>query len=216
MIRWQLQVALAALVAGCATTPATTPCSPRGFSCRGRQPSEPLKVHEPPDSQAVVYRVGNGVEPEQAATALCEQVLSPFGSASVLGEAVSVQDAVGAHELARDLLRNVASAQTPKSAGGGGLSPPTMCAAHSFTCRGRQPSEPTKAKEPAEPLTLVYPIATDLPPEQVANTLCEQVLSPFGSASVLGRAVSVQDTPGTHERVKLLFLNVDKPVPAKN
>lgn len=206
----QLVVGFAALAAGCATAPAPVPCSERNFSCRGRQPSVPLQIRELPDSQALIYPLAEWLSPEQVAQTLCEQVLSPFGSASVVGSAVSVQDAVGAQEAARELLRSVAALPVPKSdvkiTGG----QRAVCSQHGFSCRGRQLDDATKALTLDDPLTLVYPIATDIQAEQVANTLCVQVLSPLGSASVIGNGVAVQDTPGIHERARQLFLNVDK------
>lgn len=202
------QFVVASLVlVSCATVPTPAPCGQRGFSCRGRQPAEPIKLRELPDSQTLVYSLTSGVDPEQVAHALCEQVLSPFGSASVIGHAVSVQDSVGAQEAARELLRESSTGPTSSKVKPQGQ---LKCGSGSFNCRGRQAEDPSKVRQVAGPVTLVYPIVTGLPPEQVAQTICEQVLSPFGSVSVLSKAVSVEDAPDVQERVRQLFLNVDR------
>lgn len=209
---------VALLTASCATTPVTVaPCTPQSFSCRGQQPAEPTEAREFVEQNTVIYPIVTGLPPEQVAQTLCEQVLGPSGSASVLGNAVSVQETPSMQGQVRALLLNVDKAPVVKSdalstgrrvsASGGH----ERCSLQNFSCRGRQPPEPIKARKIADPATVLYPILTDVPLEQLAQTLCEQILTPRGSASVLGKAVSVQDTPGTQERIRQALLNIDVP-----
>jgi hypothetical protein len=203
------------LTAGCASGPLrSATCMPQSFSCRGNQPAEPTEAREFVEQNTVVYPIVTELPPEQVAQTLCEQVLGPLGSASVLGKAISVQETPSIHVRVRQLLLAVDPAPSTRSTSTPiGLEP---CALQNFGCRGRQPPDPTQAKKIAEPITVVYPVPTKLPAAQVAQTVCEQILTPFGSASVLGKSVSIQDTPGAHATVRQLFLNMDKePSPQK-
>lgn len=79
-----------------------------------------------------------------------------------------------------------------------------------FSCHANLSGTPNP-EDAQDLVTLVYPLINNVPPEQVAQALCEQVLTPLGRATVVGRGVSVRERGPAHQAVAKFMRAIDQP-----